>query len=432
MQDSVQKTTPSVLSVKNGEKTIELIQQGILDIAKHTPKKIYRILSKNDFGRRNRINVGVFNRKTNFIVSNENTLMLFDKMKNEIVNLSIDEAMKEFYRYFMVYPIPIVMMEKLDQVNKEITLIKNEKEETFILDYNLGRFLGNILGNYSVSGILYPGSNESSKIITDAVFMEEDEKIILNKEIFLNSNPEFLLGFIIGFTGEMQKVKFKNINIYSLTSILNLLGASYSIRQIEEDDETKFHLRFKIPNYFFNKYKDLVCEKQNEHTSNNDYYILKKISRMFRYHFIEDKEFGHEEGKLIFIDFARKLPFKLKTESNNSFFKGIKSEELILIPLKDLKFEEISEKDFNDINIYDFITEGREEATNYMFPFAPLQKNSDGDILACIALWTKDAAEQAEKKFGIKTKENVLNQLDGKVSSWIKNDAIQGLYEFTN
>jgi hypothetical protein len=119
-----------------------------------------------------------------------------------------------------------------------------------------------------------------------------------------------------------------------------------------------------------------------------------------------------------------------KDNSKLNLIKLINIGYIELINFEDLIFNEVSDQE--EIAAYDFITEARDDATNYMFPGTPLLKNSDGDIINVIALWTKDAAEEADEKFGIKSKKTTISPLTGDPYMWIGIDSILGLYNFTN
>jgi hypothetical protein len=124
-----------------------------------------------------------------------------------------------------------------------------------------------------------------------------------------------------------------------------------------------------------------------------------------------------------------KIPENLDVSKFN-LVKLINTGYIELICFDDLIFKEVHDPE--EIAVYDFITEAREDATNYIFPGTPLLKNSDGDIINVIALWTKDAAEEADQKFGIKSKKTTISPLTGDPYMWIGIDSILGLYNFTN
>ena len=56
-----------------------VLDQQTLTISKHHNDKKYLIISKNDFGKNLRLNVGIFNKKTRFIISENHSLLVFDK-----------------------------------------------------------------------------------------------------------------------------------------------------------------------------------------------------------------------------------------------------------------------------------------------------------------------------------------------------------------
>jgi hypothetical protein len=198
-----------------------------------------------------------------------------------------------------------------------------------------------------------------------------------------------------------------------------MLGASYSIRRHEDG----FYVRFKLPIFFKKFLKNLKYLKNPEKNKNNIY--NRKLRMVRNKTFVIEPE--TKEVKLVnyskFKEYYFKAKHKIKNDKNiiNYINLGL----CLLLPANDFKFIPI-----NFGEVYDFVTEGREDATNYFLPGLPLLKNSDGDILALIGIWGEDSAKDAEEKFGI-NKRTVISELDGKPFSWIDIDAVLGLYNFT-
>ena len=95
----------------------------------------------------------------------------------------------------------------------------------------------------------------------------------------------------------------------------------------------------------------------------------------------------------------------------------------------DIYFKEITnENDGKDI-LYDFSTENHIH-TNYAFPFTPILKNSDGDILTIMAVSTRQGVNDA-LKFSPENKEYFRSLNDGNIKNYIADDAVLGLYNAT-
>jgi hypothetical protein len=388
-----------VLSIDT--KKQKLVKQNVFNIVKHYPNNCYLLLSKNDFGLKRRVNVGIFNKKNNFIISEDHSLMFFNSKNNEIQELPLKDALNDYKNNFLIYPVPILFKEK----NNEFILKTKKNKKTIIkkikFTYKLGYKLGKRI-------------KRNQLIDFDFIFINEDlyknnNKISLKKFILLNSNPEFLVGLLAGITNDFNdKLFIQNINIYSLALILNLLGASYSVQNtasIVQNAENQFYIRFKLPLAFYRDDVNLKAYRNYGYVFENDKLRFKT-----------------------FKNIKKEVFYRYKKSTNDNDFKlHVNFEHIILIPLTDIKFIKTECKE-----MYDFVTENRDgNSDNFAFAGTPLMKNSDGDILATLALWTPEAARDAEEKFGIKNKRNVLSQLTGKVQSWIGNDAILGLYEFT-
>ena len=404
------------LNVKSIDKDNNILNQQTLTITKHKNDEKYLVISKNDFGKNFRINAGIFNKKTRFIVTENHSLLVLNPETKKIEERSIKEIKdNEFY---LIYFIPIFTIKQNYQILMN-DKINGEPHTMFInLDFELGRAFGRKMKGLSYKDDLdtvAPNISEMQEYFLNKIIT--GDKINFDKRILVSSNYKFLLGILYELYEE--KLKIKNINIYLITTILNMLGASYSIRKI--DDE--FYIRFKLPLFFKKFLKNLKYLKDPEKNKNNIYNKKLKMIRNKKY--IYDKETN--EIKLATYNEFKKYYFEAKhsLKQDKSLFNYINLGICELMPSKDFKFIPINYGD-----VYDFVTEGINDATNYILPGLPLLKNSDGDILALIAIWAKDAAQDAEKKFGI-SKRTVISELDGKPFSWIDIDAVLGLYNFT-
>ena len=404
------------LNVKSIDKDNSVVNQQTLTITKHKNDQKYLVISKNDFGKNFRINAGIFNKKTRFLVTEKHSLLVLNPETMEIEEKTIKEIKEK--NYYLLYFIPIFLIKQ----NYQILLsdkIDNQKQTMFInLDFELGRAFGRKLKGQSYKDDLdtvAPNISEMQEYFLNKIISED--KINFDKRLIVSSNYKFLTGILYELYEE--KLKIKNINIYLITTILNMLGASYSIRKIEDE----FYVRFKLP-LFFKKYlKKLKYLKNPEKNKDNIYNRKLKIIRNKKY--VYDKE--NNEIKLVTYNEFKKyyLEAKHNLKQDKSIFDYINLGICELMPSQDFKFIPV-----NYGEVYDFVTEGINDATNYALPGLPLLKNSDGDILALIGIWAEDAARDAQEKFGI-SKRTVISELDGKPYSWIDIDAVLGLYNFT-
>ncbi len=394
MQKETRNINENVLSIDT--KNQQLIKQNVISIQKHYPNNCYLLLSKNDFGLKKRINVGIFNRKNNFIISEDHSLMFYDKQNDQIKELKLKEALKDYKNKFLIYPVPILFKE----TTKTLKIKKGKKLIKINLTYQKGKEIGKALMRGKI--------NSKNYWALEWKFTGKQRVISHKKHVLLNAPAEYLVGVLAGMTDNFnKKLIIQNINIYSITLIFNLLGASYSIQDVDKmrKHSKPFYIRFKLPLAF---YRDDV----NEKAYRNYGYVFENDKLLFKNFNIKEEIFKR---------------FKNLYNLNDYFKLRVNLEHILLIPLTDIKFIKTECKE-----MYDFITENKEGySTNYSFVGTPLLKNSDGDILAAVAVWTPEAAHDADEKFGIKNKKNVLSQLTGNVQNWIGNDAILGLYEFT-
>jgi len=389
-------------SVRELGESLDIIYQDSMEMHKHDVKKGYQILSKNDFGKvKKRINVGIFNKKTNFLVGETSSLMYWDNVESALVSKNTSTVLKEPTRYFMVYDMNFIG----DNINKELTILdKNTSEELeIILNKQFGKDIGNFLRIQDPSTTVIP---EEFSILKSIINIENG-KLSINKQVLVNSNPDFLLGILEGYLEDASAFLLKsNINIYNFTYIFNLLGAQYSIRSLDTKEK---HIRIRLPIF------------------------LKGISSLPRSYFRNFKYFLRD------IHDASNDTWKLEAQLENniaslipevkepSFTELVNAGFIELIPIKDLVFIELDSPSI----MYD-LTMPNANATNYSLPAAPLAKNSDGDVLGIIGLLTKDAAEEAVRKFSPELKENFLSLSDASVQNWgVKLDSQLGLYTAT-
>ncbi len=382
------KRTSEFETLSISHNSVDVTLQNSTEIHKHHVPKGYLILSKNDFGKvKTRVNVGYFNKKTNFIIGEEHSLMVLDKETMEVKTLNTSEILSNQSRYFLLYDLSFIK-----NYCNNITILDKDTNKKISIDLNhqFGEDIGEFLLKYDVNEKL----PEKYRILK-AVITIKNNRITLNKQLLVNSNPEFLVGILQGYVKNVGTCVVKsNINIYNFVYILNLLGAQYSIRSIENDEK---HIRFKLP---------IILKKL---TTLSDKYF-----RTCKY-FIKDNSIDFQKG---IISLAEPVEAILSDMVNSGWIE--------LIALKDLKFLPIDDQIMFDL------TMEKADAQNYFLPMTPLLKNSDGDVLGVIAFHTKDAAKECEDKFSTKLKQNFLNLSDGRVQNWgVKLDAALGLFNAT-
>jgi hypothetical protein len=382
-------------SISQIEDEYNVIYQNSTEIHKHEVTKGYQILSKNDFGKvKKRINVGIFNKKTNFVVGEKNSLMFWDNETHKLVTKNISEILKEPTRYFVIYDLGF--MGDLSNQNLKIKNKIKEEEINIILDKKFGNDIGSFLRVFDPKTVSIP--DEFS--ILKSLIRIESGKLSINKQVLVNSNPDFLLGILEGYLQDSRYFQLKkNINIYNITYILNLLGAQYSIRTLENGEK---HIRFKLPIF------------------------LKGISTLSDIYFRRYKYLFEDKEQPILI-LKKDIISLWPNIEEPDFFDMVNNGLIEMIPVRDLVFIELTET----TTMYD-LTMPNANATNYSLPGMPLAKNSDGDVLGVIAIHTKDAAEECTRKFSTELKENFLNLATGDVNNWgVKLDSQLGLYAAT-
>lgn len=417
--------------VKSIRKDYELISQNINKVSIHTADEQYQLLSTE---------LGYFNKLTQFVVGNESSI-LFLNDQSELVTPTIREVIKNIKKYFILYPIPA--FNNLTNNSIEIEAEKNLFKKVYTDTYNVnldsinGFKFGKKFLNYKEYN--YLTLNDIEKAINGS---QKDEYFWPDKNIIINSNPKFVLSLLIGYMWDLRyfdrksKNTFfihKNDNIYIFATILNYLGASYYIQNInnfvcEESEKCIFDksIHIKLP-YI---YKDILEEIFVELVNSEESDILEEDRNLFFNYFdiIKKYEWLQNERNQIrrfqFNNFINKLDKKPFTNNlNKTILSGT-----ILIPASAIRFEQIKNK--NDLNeIYD-LTSDRADATNYALPFTPILKNSDGDILTLSTAFSKEALEDA-KAFEPSTKEWFRNLNDGGINKYIKDDALLGLYALT-
>ncbi len=370
-----------------------VIYQQSQQIHEHQVPHGYLILSKNDFGKvKKRVNVGYFNKKTNFIIGEKKSLLVWDNTNQELCSPDTSEIIdpNNKNRYFLIYDMNFI----IDDINEDIEI--QDKITGEYLDVVLNRQFGNDIG------IFLQKADPQIDIIPDefqilrAIIQLDSGKMSINKQVLVNSNPSFLLGILEGYIGNHNQLILQhNINIYNITYILNLLGAQYSIRSLQNGEK---QVRFKLP------------ELLRRMTSLKDIFF-----RIYKYKFTDGT-----------LALTKNDSIEAEDDKELTFFDIVNSGLIEMIPTKDLVFIPVEDQTMYDLTMSDA------NATNYSLPGTPTLKNSDGDILGAVAIMTADAAEECIRKFSVEHKVNFLNLNNGSVSNWgVALDSQLGLYSAT-
>jgi len=359
----------------------DVVHQQTLSIQEHNADTKYKMLAKNTFGNGTVHCPGYFNNKTNFIIGERNSIMIIDKgLKIKEKNIS---EIQDFD--FILYPIPCLNMD----TNFQLDFKFNDKIETIQLTFEFGERIGRYLANPEMldirTGFL-------------SVFVDTKNGLSLNKNILINSNPNFVLGILKGYHTECNThglYILPNVNLYTFTTILNYLGASYSIRN-SKNNTKKVYIQLSdvfssiLPSIFYKNEAYLIADKQ---------------VKLFKRYQIAEKLDDFNE--------------------TSSILSNINSGRILLVPFNSIELKELD----SDDRVYDLTSE-RLDATNYAMNFTPFLKNSDGDILATSGIFTKKALVDSEE-FSPDHKEYYKDLNEGNINQWIADDAILGLYNAT-
>jgi len=435
------KNTRDVLDIKNKFTSVDengnIIEQETINIVQHQVPDQYQVLSKNDFGKTpQRINVGFFNKKTNFRVSSKDSIIAFDRDTSEVCSPSIQDIKENPYKYLMIYKYPFMQ----DIWNETIDIKLNEiKDTTFdiTLDNDFGKYLGNLLqeltklsadieiDSLDILTDKYDVDSTRVLVLSKIIQVQNTNKFSINKKILLNSNPSFLMGILEGFFRTKENKYYKvprTINIYNFSIILNLLSASYSIRSNKEtQEESSFIIRFKLPS--------ILDTFEN--------YLAPELFRKHKYYFLPAKIGAYEDFKIKFLKdgicITEKQHLSYKENGFTDIMEQVNNGFIELIPTWDLVFDKVQIQDASkkEGTMYDLIMEN-DKAHNFHLNNLPMLHNSDGDIMGVIGLFTKEACRDAREHFSAENKLKFKNPVDGNVMNWgVKTDAQVGWYNST-
>lgn len=361
---------------------LEYVEQDTLTIQEHNVRKKYIMLSNNSFGSGTVQCPGYFNYKTNFVIGEKHSIMSI----NKFLKLSSPDTSTLINNpdEFMIYPIPCFAMKQ----NYVLEYVLNDNS---IIDVSFDYDFGYLIGQFLVTNDYSLLSNYNPKFIK--LLLDTKSGLSINKNVLINTNYKFVIGILEGYYKTYNSNGFyiaPNVNIYTITTILNYLGASYSIRNARNSTKKVY---MQLPPIFKDTIKHLYIKKDN--------YIIHK------------NEIVYHNNFNIFAD------------TTNILASQVNSGKVLLVPFKSIIFEESC----TNTRMFDLTSE-RSDATNYSVGFSPIMKNSDGDLLAVNGIFTKEGLVDVQK-FSPEHKEYYKDLNDGSIHQWIADDAILGLYNAT-
>ncbi len=370
----------------------DVITQETLTIEEHQVQTKYLMLSINNFNRTDTVLApGYFNKKTNFIIGEDSSIIGIDKHMKRVDDCTSKMVENDA---FILYPIPALNL----KTNDVMEYVQDGETHDIKLNYDFGLQIGNALAGTD-NIVDYLLTKDIPDIAANGfyrLFINTKNGISLNKNILMNSNADFCLGILKGYYLKNNDNAFfinTNVNIYTFTVILNYLGASYSIRNSRDNRKKLFIQLSKV----FSKYFPSKFIKKDAYQVENDELYLAK-------------ECYHDE----------------KNSSSSALSAMINSGKILAIPLSSFYLEQVT----NNNKMYDLTSE-RVDATNYSLPLTPIMKNSDGDILGASGIFTKEGIEDSNQ-FSPEHKDYYRNLNDGEINQWIADDAILGLYNATS
>jgi len=411
-----------------------IIHQDCSGITTHIVKTQYRILSKNDFGIIDRVNLGIFNKKTDFRISGQNSIICLDRIGNKVQSVDIEVITENPGRYFLIHRYSFLDNAKN---NKFWEFKFNEEDLTLkvLINYDLGKVISKLLIMVSKGELLINAidklnlSVDYKKVIQEIIVVREKNGstfYTINKAFLLNSNYLFLYGLLEIFSDPSNCNLPENINVYSYSLILTLLDASYSIRKQEQ-----FNFRFKFSEFLRRNLKDNGIK-----TLPNPWF------RTIKYFFLPLNKPDFENLLVV-----KKLNYtglginnlKYRPEEINEEFTELMQQvnygSIELLPCKDLVFEKMEFTELEakkQANIMKDLIMSNDRAHNFFLNNLPLMHNSDGDIMGVFALFTKEACEEAERLFSAHNSTKFLDPSSLAVQNFgAKNDSQLALYDVT-
>ena len=430
----------------------EITQNNIVDLKEHLVDEYYIIVPRywtiDSFG--------AINSKKPIKVTNENSLLCYDEVEKQIVLKRVTDYLNEPIRYYLMIGAPEINMNNKAIIKKDGQ--EYEIEFNYITGFMLALYLKQLAGveniistriaeiidayeedwsewfnikynfykktfNSSLSSLELHNikDNTSFKALADVAIRQTfDNNYTIANEFFYSTNIHFVTGIFeaLILTEKLMSyeiselITHKNINPSIYTNCLNVFFANYSITKASY---------YKYPEEYQFNIKYTISPLKTQYIRYSD----KKVKQHPYTRFIKP------DGSMTIENWNRYTDFQNSDNAVNETVKGL-MELKANDKIKFIRFDEliVSHVKTEPEPLYDIIM-GNGSATNYLLPCAPWAKNSDGDVLAVMALMTEDALKAGEKLM----MSNVDRLKDGtnpdKIRNWIQKDAVVGLYQAT-
>jgi len=429
----------------------EITHNNIVDMKEHLVDEYYTIVPRywaiDGFG--------VINSKKPIKVTEDNSLMCYDEESKKIVLKKISEYQKEPKRYHIILRAPetdinkkavitdqlgttydinfdyitgfmlIVYLKQLAGIENIVTTRLSEfidaYEEDWSQWFDIEYEFYKKTYNSSLSKIYLKNINENTsfKVLANTVIAKTDNRYTIANEIFYSTNITFVTGmlealintenYMVHEIGELITDIRINPSVY--TNCLNVLFANYSITKasyLKYPDNYSFSIKYTVSP---EKYDFFRCSSS-------------KVKKHPYTRFID------HNGNMV-ID---------TWDAKENYINGYKDpllKELASLKYQDkikfLRFDELIVSKIRTAEpepLYDLIM-GHGSATNYLLGCAPWTKNSDGDVLAVMALMTKESLQASEKLMMTNTQRLKNGTNPDEIRNWIQKDAVVGLYQAT-
>ena len=431
----------------------EITQNSIVDIKEHYVEEYYNIVPRHWIID----GFGTINSKKPIKVTEKNSLMCYDEQEKKVVLKSVSEYMAEPTRYYMIIRSPETELNNFAEINtkdgKKVTVNFN-----YITGFMLVMYLKQLAGveNIITTGLIemlstykvewdewfdlkfefykktYHSSLSSVKIVNikkDSSFKILADTVILTgsdgfktvaNEIFYSTNLEFNIGMHEAFINTekfmvreiSELLTHRNINPSVYTNILNVLFANYSITKAE-------YLKYPRDYMFSIKYDISTIKFDHLRIS------TRKIKKRPYTRFL------NSEGKMVIDTWYQKDSYNQPgcNETVDWLIKAKNKDEIKFIRFDEIIVSQVRSSE--PYPLYDIIT-GNGSATNYLLSCAPWSKNSDGDVLAIMALTTKEALKASDLLMMSNTDRLKNGTSPDEIRNWMQKDAVVGLYQATN
>ena len=430
----------------------EITKNSIVEMKEHLVEEYYNIVPRYwaiD-------STGVISSKRPIKVTENNSLMCYDEQVKQIVLKKVSEYLREPTRYYMVVGSPelnlnqsatiatrygetvdvefnyitgfmlAVYLKQLAGIDNIITSHISEfidaYEEDWIEWFDLEYDFYKKTYNSSLSSIkLVNVKNDTPfKILADTVIAQNSKnKFTIINEIFYSSNLDFIIGFfealintekhMVHEIGEVIIPEALNPSVY--TNCLNILFANYNITKatyLKYPSDYSYSIKFDVSPEKYDKFR-ISQRKVKRHyytrfLSPDGSMVIDNWDQLARY-----------QGDAVNETVSGLMDLKAKDK-----IKFIRLDECVIAPVRKSEPEPL----------YDLVM-GYGSATNYLLPCLPFSKNSDGDVLAVMAVMTKDALEAADRIM-MSNADRLKDGVDpDKIRNWIQKDAVVGLYQAT-